>query len=267
LRTTIAPVASEAARAWRRRRAPDLGARDVEQPAELAGVRREERGRRALTEDVQMPDQRVEAVGVDDQRHGDGRDQLADDGLRPGAAPDPGSEDDGVRAREERLHGFERCAGERAVFLGHGPDHRFEQSRGQRQLERRRRGHGDVSGTRALGGERRHHGRARQPPGAADHDDVARSELRRSRAPARQGVEHSGADQADAGARGPALGNADVLDAHVARVALAGAIHRPGLARWKVTVTSARTAGPATSPVEASIPLGTSTATTGAGGR
>ena len=43
---------------------------------------------------------------------------------------------------------------------------------------------------------------------------------------------------------------------------LPGAIHRPGLAWWKVAVTCARTAAPATSPVEASTPLGTSAATT-----
>ena len=44
--------------------------------------------------------------------------------------------------------------------------------------------------------------------------------------------------------------------------ALPGAIHSPGLAAWKVAVASARTAVPATSPVEASTPLGTSQATT-----
>ena len=48
---------------------------------------------------------------------------------------------------------------------------------------------------------------------------------------------------------------------------LPGEIHRPGLAAWKVAVASARTAAPATSPVEASTPLGTSQAiTTGRSG-
>ena len=46
--------------------------------------------------------------------------------------------------------------------------------------------------------------------------------------------------------------------------ALPGLIHRPGLAAWKVTVPRARTAAPATTPLEASTPLGTSTLTTGA---
>ena len=46
--------------------------------------------------------------------------------------------------------------------------------------------------------------------------------------------------------------------------ALPGSIHRPGLAAWNVAVAAARTAAPATSPVEASTPLGTSAATTGA---
>jgi hypothetical protein len=45
---------------------------------------------------------------------------------------------------------------------------------------------------------------------------------------------------------------------------LPGLIHSPGLARWNVAVRTAWTAGPATSPVEASTPLGTSAATTGA---
>ena len=44
--------------------------------------------------------------------------------------------------------------------------------------------------------------------------------------------------------------------------ALPGEIHSPGLAAWKVAVASARTASPATSPVEASTPLGTSQANT-----
>ncbi len=46
--------------------------------------------------------------------------------------------------------------------------------------------------------------------------------------------------------------------------ALPGLIHSPGLAAWKVTVTWAWTAAPATSPVEASTPLGTSTLSTAA---
>ena len=44
--------------------------------------------------------------------------------------------------------------------------------------------------------------------------------------------------------------------------ALPGWIHSPGLPAWKVTVASAPTATPATSPVDASTPLGTSQATT-----
>ena len=45
--------------------------------------------------------------------------------------------------------------------------------------------------------------------------------------------------------------------------ALPGAIHKPGLPAWKVTVAAARTAAPDATPVEASTPLGTSTLTTG----
>ncbi len=43
-----------------------------------------------------------------------------------------------------------------------------------------------------------------------------------------------------------------------------GAAARPTLRPWNVTVSDARTASPATSPVEASTPEGTSTDTTGA---
>ena len=46
--------------------------------------------------------------------------------------------------------------------------------------------------------------------------------------------------------------------------ALPGAIHRPGIAAWKVAVIVARTASPATAPVAASTPDGTSAATTNA---
>ena len=46
--------------------------------------------------------------------------------------------------------------------------------------------------------------------------------------------------------------------------ALPGWIHRPGFARWNVAVATARTAGPATAPVDASTPDGTSAAITGA---
>jgi hypothetical protein len=44
-----------------------------------------------------------------------------------------------------------------------------------------------------------------------------------------------------------------------------GAIHCPSFAEWKVTVTSAATAEPSTSPVEALTPEAMSVATTGAG--
>ncbi len=44
---------------------------------------------------------------------------------------------------------------------------------------------------------------------------------------------------------------------------LPGLIHSPGLAAANVAVATARTAAPATSPVDASTPLGTSAATTG----
>ena len=44
---------------------------------------------------------------------------------------------------------------------------------------------------------------------------------------------------------------------------LPGLDHSPGFGAWKVAVATARTAAPATSPVEASTPLGTSHATTG----
>ena len=43
-----------------------------------------------------------------------------------------------------------------------------------------------------------------------------------------------------------------------------GAIQSPGMAAWNVAVATARTAAPATSPVPASTPLGTSAAITGA---
>ena len=46
---------------------------------------------------------------------------------------------------------------------------------------------------------------------------------------------------------------------------LPGAIQWPSLAAWKLTVTSASTAAPATSPVEASTPEAMSAATAGAG--
>ncbi len=46
--------------------------------------------------------------------------------------------------------------------------------------------------------------------------------------------------------------------------ALPGAIHRPGIAAWKVAVIVAWTASPATAPVAASTPDGTSAATTNA---
>lgn len=45
--------------------------------------------------------------------------------------------------------------------------------------------------------------------------------------------------------------------------ALPGLMSSPGLAAWKVAVAIARMAVPATSPVEASTPLGTSQAITG----
>ena len=66
-----------------------------------------------------------------------------------------------------------------------------------------------------------------------------------------------------AGSAGPPAGIPMSITVDLAGVRpCPGAIHSPGLAAWKVTVASARTATPWTSPVEASTPLGTSHATT-----
>ena len=101
----------------------------------------------------------------------------------------------------------------------------------------------------------------REPP-ATTH--VARAELGRARRrgaacrAARAGVISPTSALARRAAR-----DADVDHAHLARVRLARARSTgPAWRAWNVAVAAARTAAPATSPVEASTPLGTSAATT-----
>ena len=160
--------------------------------------------------------------------------------------------------------GLDRLAAERAVVVGQADVHRLEQAHRERELERARGADRHVAGAGAHRGHRGHARRAGQPVRAADHEHDAARELRRGRRPARDAAQHAGADQPDVGLPGRAARDADVDDVHAARVALARVNHSPGLARGTSPSCRARTATPTISPVEASTPLGTSAATTGA---
>ena len=106
----------------------------------------------------------------------------------------------------------------------------------------------------------------RAPPATTTVPEVNFEPSRRAvrveaRAPAR--TIRPGADGAGRAAR-----HADLHHLHLTRVVARPAPRAgPTLEPWKVAVTSARTASPATSPEEASTPEGTSQATTGASWR
>ena len=247
----------------------DLGGVELQQAPELAGVRREHRRRRTGAEQLAgAPGERVEPVGVDEQRRGRrGRPARARAPAPPGWRPRPGPEHDGVRALDRRSTGSRRGDGQRAVVLGQGDEHRLQQAGGERCLERR-------------GGRDRHvarHPSAPRPGRPCDGAPVSPREppitttlpeVNFVDAAPRRGMPSStpwpmrpiaGADRARR-RRDP---DVDHLDR--AGVGLAGRDPQPGLGRGgRSSVALARTASPSTSPVEASTPLGTSAATTGA---
>jgi hypothetical protein len=76
--------------------------------------------------------QRVESVGVDDQRHVDAQHELARERLRLRRAAQPWAEHHRVGAADRRQRRRDRLRGERAILLGQPDHHRLEQSHGER---------------------------------------------------------------------------------------------------------------------------------------
>ena len=102
----------------------------------------------------------------------------------------------------------------------------------------------------------------REPPTTSTWPELNLVEL--GSAPRRELEDARGRSAPPAGSAGRAVGDPD-LGAPAARrcAPCPGAIQWPSLAAWKLTVTSASTAAPSTSPVEASTPEAMSAATTG----
>ena len=245
----------------------------LEQPPELALVRREHRRRAAARQ-----------VAAGGRRGRSGRRRRAPAAARASrassranatravAAAEPGPEREraAARARRERARRRRRASsapsssGSARVISSSGA----ALARSPCSEAGHARGH--VAGPGAHAARAAMQRRAGQPARAAGDEHVAARELRRGGAAPRELREHRRRDQADVGpATGAPRGNADVEHARRSPAcALPGSIHRPGLAAWKVAVAVGADRG-ARRPrrVEASTPLGTSTLTTGAARR
>ncbi len=254
LSSTTQPNRSDASRTASRRCAAISADVAAEQTGELALVRREHARRRPVAR-LELE----ERVRVDDDGQLGLGEHAPHELLRPGTAAEPGPDrdragllrelehdigcrlrDDAVRLRQRSLDGLEQA------LLQHG----------QRRLGYR---HGDVAGVRTHRGERGELRCAGEPARAADDEHVPGRVLVVGLAPSRHAAERCSAPTSRLlrlRVREP-----DVGDEHDAGVEAPGATTTPSLRPWNVTVASARTAAPATSPVDASTPDGRSTAT------
>ena len=170
--------------------------------------------------------------------------------MRLGLAAEPGPERQRAGASRRVLDLVER------------PLHRLEQARLEHRQGRGRRGDRDVARVRAEGRLGREADGAREPGRAADDEHRARRVLVVARPAARHEPEQLRRHEVGAPSR-PARGRCRRRrppPRGSGRARRRGRAFRP----WKVTVSSAWTAAPATSPVEASTPEGMSTATIGA---
>ena len=243
----------------------DRGALALEQAAELAGVRGEDGRGRSRGEPAEIAGEGVEAVGVDHQR------RLDPGGRRRGPARRCRRRGRGRgRARRRRParrrraplrpsrgRGTRRRPGSRATSPPAGRTRRSARGRRGRRRSRSRRRRGsppceDICTAPVS---------PREPPAIVTWPEEnlvdwaprlgARSRTAASIVPA------SGREGAAGGIPIGATRNSPVLH-------FPGAIRCPTLAAWKLTVTSAATAAPAISPVDASTPEAMSQATTGA---
>jgi hypothetical protein len=96
----------------------DLIGVDLEQAAELSCVRSEDRRRVAGRNPVEQPGERIEAVGVEDQRRLDRADHLSRQFDRGRVAPQPGPEDAGSGPLEGAQHRLRRGRREESVATG-----------------------------------------------------------------------------------------------------------------------------------------------------
>ncbi len=153
----------------------DLARLGVEQPGELARVRRQH-GRRGACERLERP----ERVRVEDDRQLELLEQDPHQLDRPVAAAEPRPERDRVRALGRLEHGVGGARQQPAGgVLGQRPLHHLEQRRLENRQRRLRRRERDVARVGAEGGEGRQHRRAGEPARAADHQHGARAVLRR----------------------------------------------------------------------------------------
>ncbi len=227
----MAPAASAAARAWRRRWASisalSTPSRRPSSPA--CGVRTV--GADARCEVAEALGVRVEAVGVEHERHAGARGDLAGERRRAGVARQAGAEHERPAAASGLEHGVDAARGVGAVLVRQAARHDLEQALLEDELHRPWHAGRHVAGAgahRRLGRQAR---RAGEPAGTAGDDDVAAGELRPPRHPRRQaGQQRLVVDEADVGLRHRrARRDADVDDAHLAGVGLARVDPQAGL--------------------------------------
>ena len=109
------------------------------------------------------PIERVEAVGVDHQRHVDALEHLQREVARARLLGQPGAEHHRVGAPDRLQRRAGRLAAQRAVGLGQPDHHRLEKPHRERELEACRRADRHVARAGAHGGQRAHRRRAGQP--------------------------------------------------------------------------------------------------------
>ena len=137
----------------------DLAGVDVEQPCELAAVRREDR-RRGARERLELP----QRIRIEHDGNLEPLEQDPHELDRPVGAAEAGTDRDGVRL----LGSFEHQVGgtreqPAARVLRQRPLHDLEQRRLEHRQRRLRRGNGDIARVRAERSERGEDRRARQP--------------------------------------------------------------------------------------------------------
>ena len=145
----------------------------LEQPAQLARVRGEHGRPRSFAQLAEVAGERVEAVGVDHQRHVTRARDRTRERPRAVALADPRAEHHRARALGHLDHDVGALLDVRAVVLGQPARHRLEQPQLERLLGRLRHRALHVARAGALRRERDHRRRAGEPARAGgDHDDA-----------------------------------------------------------------------------------------------
>ncbi len=197
----------------------------AEEPRHLAGVRSEASRAGRPIQDIQVPRQRGQRVGVDHEGLRELTDQPPHEGLRVGIDPEPGAERHGVPLPRQRRDALVREGRHRAGGgLGQRLRHGLHEERRDDGLLRAWRGDGDESGAGACGRTTRERRGSGLSERARDDQEVAVVPLVHVAAAAWQPRPHVGGLQhehacvaAHFGRRDPDVDHTDVTGMRCAR--------------------------------------------------